>query len=171
MSQAKDHLAELRTTYAYQRTLMASTRTFYVLVRTGLAIAGGGALVASVLAGHWPSWVTWSLSAAFVIIGFTIILGALLRYDQVARMLAVEGEVPGIPVQLVIVLTVALLAATATVLVLFVLGRPGVNCYRQETATAMLGTGMRTLQTRMLYHSHSETVHRRGLNPWRSGSR
>ena len=115
-------LAQERTDWAYERTHMAATRTFFALLRTGLAIAGGGTLVTSMLAQGWPDWVVGLLSAIFIVVGFTIMLGGLHRYHRIAKRLAVEEELDTIPLGLVTTLTILLQAATVAVLILFLIG-------------------------------------------------
>ena len=114
-------LARERTDWAYERTQMASTRTFFALLRTGLAIAGGGSAITAVLAEGWPDWVVGLLAGVFIVIGFSIMLGGLQRYRQLAERLRVENDFAAIPVRLVVVMTVALQVATVIVLVLFLL--------------------------------------------------
>lgn len=119
---SSQELAQERTDWAYERTHMAATRTFFALLRTGLAIAGGGTLVTSLLVYGWPDWVVGLLSATFIIVGFTIMLGSLHRYQILARRLAVKSEVEPIPIRLVVAMIIVLQLATIAVLILFLLG-------------------------------------------------
>lgn len=120
-SLSNQDLAQERTDWAYERTQMAATRTFFALLRTGLAIAGGGSAITAILAEGWPGWVVGLLAGVFIIIGFSIMLGGLQRYQRLARRLSVESDFAAIPVRLVVVMTIALQAATVVVLVLFLL--------------------------------------------------
>jgi len=112
-------MAQERTDWAHERTQMAATRTLFALLRTGLAIAGGGAAVTTILASGYPDWVIGGLSAVFIIIGFSIMLGGLQRYHQMAQRLAVSDEVETIPIRLITAMIVLLQIATLTVLILF----------------------------------------------------
>jgi putative membrane protein len=122
ISHSTQELAQERTDWAYERTHMAATRTFFALLRTGLAIAGGGAAVSTILVSNWPEWVAGILSGVFIVVGFTIMLGGLGRYQRIARRLAVDSEVETIPLGLITTLTIVLQVATMTVLILFLLG-------------------------------------------------
>ena len=73
-------MAQERTDYAYERTQMAATRTYFALLRTGLAIAAGGSLVTTILASGYPDWVIGLLSAVFIVVGYTIIIGVRRRH-------------------------------------------------------------------------------------------
>ena len=87
----------------------------------GVAIAGGGTAITTILAEGWPDWVIGLLATVFIVVGFTIMIVGLQRYHQMAQRLAVEEEVEAIPTRLIVVLTVLLQAATVTVLILFLL--------------------------------------------------
>ncbi|MCP4360435.1 MAG: hypothetical protein GY796_20695 [Chloroflexi bacterium] len=102
---------------ALQRTYMAATRTYFVLLRTGIAIAGGGALVNRWLAelGRWR------------VIG-CIHFGRLYDHDRrfkkyllIAKTSAVDEQFSIISPKLLIVLTTVLQVATLAVLALFLL--------------------------------------------------
>ncbi len=54
---------------AYLRTALATERTVFAVIRTGLAVAGGGAVIVTILGDRWPSWVQLALAAGFVING------------------------------------------------------------------------------------------------------
>lgn len=106
-------------------THMAATRTLLSLVRTGAAIAGGGALVTDLLVKAWPRWVVITLSSAFVILGYSLMWSALktgrkLRV-QLERQQAHEAFLA--PLRAVTLWTVALQILIGTVLVLYLIGR------------------------------------------------
>ena len=115
-------LAQLRTDFALERTHMAATRTFFALLRTGMAIAGGGALVTSILADGWPDWLVGLLSGVFILVGFTIMLAGLQRYIFIAKTITVDNDINIISPKLLVVLTIALQVATLLVLILFLVG-------------------------------------------------
>ncbi len=54
-----DQLARLRTALAAERTVFA-------VMRSGLAIAGGGAVIVTLLGDRWPEWLQVILAAGFV---------------------------------------------------------------------------------------------------------
>lgn len=101
---------------------MAATRTYFALLRTGLAIAGGGAIVTSVLTTAWPDWVVALLSGVFILVGFTIMIAGLQKYMFIATTVAVDDEINIISPKLLIALTVILQVATLAVLLLFLIG-------------------------------------------------
>ena len=74
-----DQLARLRTALAAERTVFA-------VIRSGLAIAGGGAVIVTLLGDRWPEWLQIVLAAGFVIPGYTLMLDGLSRYHHVARI-------------------------------------------------------------------------------------
>ena len=114
--------AETRTDFALEHTHMAATRTFLALLRTGIAIAGVGTLVTTILAKAWPEWVVGFLSGVFILIGFSIMIAGLQRYIVIAKTVAVDEAITIILPRVLIVLTVILQAATLTVLILFLAG-------------------------------------------------
>ena len=119
--QSQQGLAQQRTGWAYERTQMAAIRTYFALLRTGLAIAGGGALVTSILARGWPDWVIWSLASVFVVVGFGIMILGLRNYHHITRQLAIEDETTAVSIGWLVALTVILLLATVAALILFLL--------------------------------------------------
>ena len=121
MTQTND-LSQTRTDYALERTHMAATRTYFALLRTGIAIAGGGALVTSILANGWPEWMIGLLSASFILVGFTIMIAGLQRYIFIAKSLASSDELNIISPNLLIVLTIILQITTVMVVILFLTG-------------------------------------------------
>ncbi len=124
MTQIPNDVSELNLTqrWAYERTQMSAVRTYFSLLRTGLAIAGGGTLVVSLLDKSWPAWIVWILSAAFVVMGFMIMLSGLQEYSQIVKKLHVDGEPDSIiSTKRLVTMTIALQVVTAVVLVLFLL--------------------------------------------------
>ena len=101
---------------------MAATRTYFALLRTGMAIAGGGALVATILVNGWPEWLVGLLSGVFILVGFIIMIAGLQKYIFIAKTVAVDDQINVISPTLLIGLTVILQVATLSVLVLFLLG-------------------------------------------------
>ena len=74
-----DRLARLRTALAAERTVFA-------VIRTGLAIAGGGAVIVTILGGRWPAWLQAVLALGFVVPGYVLMLDGLSRYRRVERL-------------------------------------------------------------------------------------
>ncbi len=73
-----DRLARLRTA-------LAAERTVFSVIRTGLAIAGGGAVIVALLGDRWPQWLQSSLVLGFVVPGYVLMLDGLSRYRRVAE--------------------------------------------------------------------------------------
>ena len=119
---SNQELAQIRTDWAYERTQLSSTRTFFALLRTGFAIAGVGTLVTSILARSYPEWVVAGVASIFILVGFGIIIGALRRYHERSEVLDERSEFRPISMRLMIALTALLLLATLAVMLLFLFG-------------------------------------------------
>ena len=115
----QQELARQRTAWAFERTQLAATRTYFALLRTGLAIAAGGTLVTTLLGTDWPDWITGTLAAVFIVVGFWIMIIGLKNYNDLIQELAVEGKSTTISVKLLVALTIILLLAVVAVLILF----------------------------------------------------
>jgi uncharacterized membrane protein YidH (DUF202 family) len=76
---------------AEYRTVFAAERTLFAVLRTGLAIAGGGSLVSSLLGDAWPPWVQVTLVTVFLVVGYSMTLLGLARYRAALRALHVAG--------------------------------------------------------------------------------
>jgi hypothetical protein len=98
-----------------ENTHMAATRTLLSMVRTGAAIAGGGALVTDLLV---------ALSSAFVVLGYALMWSALKTGRRLRAQLHREQSAEAFlfPLQAVTFGTVALQILIATVLVLYIVG-------------------------------------------------
>ena len=119
--QARQDLAQQRTGWAHERTQMAAIRTYFALLRTGLAIAGGGAIITSILARDYPDWVIWLLASVFVVVGFGIMILGLRNYHKITQQMAIEDQATAVSIRWLVALTVILLLATTTALILFLL--------------------------------------------------
>ena len=71
---------------SWYRTALAAERTVFAVIRTGLAIAGGGAVIVTVLGDRWPPWLQALLAAGFVIPGYALMLDGMSRYRRVSRL-------------------------------------------------------------------------------------
>ena len=69
-----------------EATFLAAERTLFSVMSTGLAIAAGGALVTTLLGEAWPRWVQVPLAATFLLVGYSMTLMGLRRYQSVVRM-------------------------------------------------------------------------------------
>jgi uncharacterized membrane protein YidH (DUF202 family) len=107
---------------AVERTHMAVERTYFATLRTGLAIAGAGTVVVGIVGEDWPEWLSLLLSAVFVVVGYTMILVTLNRYQKIVNRLKIEHKLDVVSPKLTVLLTVVLQVALAAVLVLFLLG-------------------------------------------------
>ncbi len=75
------------------RTALAAERTIFAVIRTGLAIAGGGTVIISLLGERWPTWLQAVLAVGFIVPGYTLMLDGLTRYRRVdAEMRALDPE-------------------------------------------------------------------------------
>ncbi|PTL78121.1 DUF202 domain-containing protein [Vitiosangium sp. GDMCC 1.1324] len=123
-----DNPSQPSTDNSFQLTLdnthMSATRTLLSLVRTGAAIAGGGALVTDLLVKGWPRWVVVMLASAFVILGYSLMWSALKTGRKLRMRLERQqaSEAFLIPLRGVTVWTVTLQLLIVTVLVLYLIG-------------------------------------------------
>jgi uncharacterized membrane protein YidH (DUF202 family) len=101
---------------------MAVERTYFAILRTGLAIAGAGTVVVGIVGEDWPEWLSLLLSGVFVVVGYTMILVTLNRYRKIVNRLKIEHKLDVASPKLTVLLTVVLQVALAAVLVLFLLG-------------------------------------------------
>lgn len=112
------------TYMAELRTFLAAERTLFAFLRTGLAIAGGGSLVITLLGDAWPYWFQVPLVAVFLAVGYGIALAGLRRYRSVAVELE-RRKGPQHPRTIshrtIAVATVALQIAITIVVILFLL--------------------------------------------------
>ena len=107
------------------RTALAAERTIFAVIRTGLAIAGGGTVIISLLGGRWPAWLQTALAIGFIVPGYTLMLDGLSRYRRIdAELRDLDPErhrivSPGIMsalvwiVQIVVVIAVILFVVDA----------------------------------------------------------
>ena len=68
------------------RTALAAERTIFSVIRTGMAIAGGGTIVISLLGSRWPAWLQAMLAIGFIGPGYALTLDGLSRYRRVAAV-------------------------------------------------------------------------------------
>ena len=74
-----EHIAE-------EATYLAAERTLFSVLSTGLSIAGGGALVTTLLGDSWPMWLQSTLTAVFLLVGYSMTLLGLRRYQRIVRL-------------------------------------------------------------------------------------
>jgi uncharacterized membrane protein YidH (DUF202 family) len=104
------------------RTALAAERTIFAVIRTGLAIAGGGTVIISLLGGRWPAWLQALLAIGFIAPGYTLMLDGLSRYRRIdAEMRALDPGrhrivSPGIMSTLIVIVQIVVVI----VIILFV---------------------------------------------------
>ncbi len=106
-------LAEYRTAFAAERTLFA-------VLRTGLAIAGGGSLVSSLLGERWPPLVPVALVTVFLVVGYSMTLMGLARYRRALQALRGTALTRNRPVSLAL-LTLGLVVLEIAIVVVVIL--------------------------------------------------
>ena len=107
-----------------EATFLAAERTLFSVMSTGLAIAAGGALVTTLLGDAWPEWVQVPLVAVFLLVGYSMTLLGLRRYQSVVQM-ARSRPKAGRRMMSLRALSVGVLlleAAIVVVIVLFLIG-------------------------------------------------
>lgn len=102
---------------------LAETRTLMAQLRTGLAIAGAGALVSQLLLTKWSDPVVTVLSMLFVVIGYVTSWSALYRHAVLRRRERAAGRELSQPSWVYVPMTLALQALLLVVLVLYLLRR------------------------------------------------
>ncbi|NMO13383.1 hypothetical protein HPC49_08575 [Pyxidicoccus fallax] len=124
MSNPSQPPADESSRLALDNNHMAATRTLFSLVRTGAAIAGGGALVTDLLIKTWPRWVVLSISSAFVVLGYALMWSALKTGRRLRAQVEFKqaGEAFLFPLRKVTVWTLSLQFLILMVLVLYFLG-------------------------------------------------
>ena len=108
--------------YAVERTHMAAERTYYAVLRTGLAIAAAGTVVVAILGDSWPEWLSITLAAIFMAVGYTMIIVTLNNYQKIVNRLQIERKLNVMSPRLTIFLTAILQLALVIVFALFILG-------------------------------------------------
>jgi uncharacterized membrane protein YidH (DUF202 family) len=104
---------------AEERTFLAAERTLFAVLRTGLAIAGGGSLVISLLGERWPAWVQVPLAAIFLTVGYGMAFMGLARYRAI--VIQAQRHQTGRSMMSLRLLTIGLLAVQAAIVVMVVL--------------------------------------------------
>jgi uncharacterized membrane protein YidH (DUF202 family) len=108
-----------------EATFLAAERTLFSVMSTGLAIAAGGALVTTLLGDAWPDWVQVPLVAVFLLVGYSMTLLGLRRYQGIVRMARSRSSAAGrrmMSLRALSVGVVLLEAAIVVVIVLFLIG-------------------------------------------------
>ena len=108
--------------YAIERTHMAAERTFYSVLRTGLAIAGAGTVVVAFLGESWPEWLSLLMAGVFIAVGYTMIIVTLNNYQKIVQRLQIERKLNVMSPRLTIFLTAILQLALVIVLTLYIFG-------------------------------------------------
>ena len=101
---------------------MAAERTYFAVLRTGLAIAGAGTVVVAFLGESWPEWLSLVMAGVFIAVGYTMIIVTLNNYQQIVQRLQIERKLNVMPPRLTIFLTAVLQFALVIVLLLYVFG-------------------------------------------------
>ena len=108
--------------YAIERTHMAAERTYYSVLRTGLAIAGAGTVVVAILGESWPEWLSLIMAGIFIAVGYIMIIVTLNNYQKIVQRLQIEQKLNVMSPRMMIFLTAILQLALVIVLVLFIFG-------------------------------------------------
>ena len=112
---------------AEEATYLAAERTLFSVLSTGLSIAAGGALVTTLLGEDWPDWLQVALSAVFLLVGYSMTLMGLRRYQGIVRM--ARARQPGnrkmMSLRLLSLGVGLLQVAIVVVIVLFLIGAFG----------------------------------------------
>jgi uncharacterized membrane protein YidH (DUF202 family) len=85
-------------------------------LRTGFAIAGAGTVIVAFLGEKWPEWLSVLLAGAFIVVGYTMIIMMLERYQKIVNKLKIDHDLDVMSPRYSIILTVILQVALAIVL-------------------------------------------------------
>jgi uncharacterized membrane protein YidH (DUF202 family) len=108
--------------YALERTHMAAERTYFSVLRTGLAIAGAGTVIVAFLGESWPEWLSLIVAGVFIAVGYTMIIVTLNNYQKIVQRLQIEQNLNVMSPRMVIFLTAILQITLVVVFILFVFG-------------------------------------------------
>ena len=108
--------------YAIERTHMAAERTYFSVLRTGLAIAGAGTVVVAILGDSWLEWLSLVSAGIFIAVGYTMIIVTLNSYQKIVQRLQIERKLNVMSPRLTIFLTAILQLALVIVFVLYIFG-------------------------------------------------
>ena len=108
--------------YALERTHMAAERTYFSVLRTGLAIAGAGTVVVAFLGESWPEWLSLIVAGVFIAVGYTMIIVTLNNYQKIVQRLQIEQKLNVMSPRMVILLTAILQITLVVVFILFLFG-------------------------------------------------
>ena len=108
--------------YALERTHMAAERTYFSVLRTGLAIAGAGTVIVAFMGNSWPEWLSLIVAGVFIAVGYTMIIVTLNNYQKIVKRLQIEQNLNVMSPRMVIFLTAILQITLVVVFILFVFG-------------------------------------------------
>ena len=108
--------------YALERTHMAAERTYFSVLRTGLAIAGAGTVIVAFMGDSWPEWLSLIVAGVFIAVGYTMIIVTLNNYQKIVQRLQIERKLNVMSPRMVILLTAILQITLVIVFVLFIFG-------------------------------------------------
>ena len=108
--------------YALERTHMAAERTYFSVLRTGLAIAGAGTVIVAFMGNSWPEWLSLIVAGVFIAVGYTMIIVTLNNYQKIVQRLQIEQKLNVMSPRLTIFLTMILQLALVIVLALYIFG-------------------------------------------------
>ena len=108
--------------YALERTHMAAERTYFSVLRTGLAIAGAGTVIVAFMGDSWPEWLSLIVAGVFIAVGYTMIIVTLNNYQKIVQRLQIEQKLNVMSPRMVIFLTAILQITLVVVFILFILG-------------------------------------------------
>jgi len=101
---------------------MAAERTYFSVLRTGLAIAGAGTVVVAILGDSWPEWLSLIVAGVFIAVGYTMIIVTLNNYQKIVQRLQIEQKLNVMSPRMMIFLTAILQITLVVVFILFVFG-------------------------------------------------
>ena len=108
--------------YALERTHMAAERTYFSVLRTGLAIAGAGTVIVAFMGDSWPEWLSLIVAGVFIAVGYTMIIVTLNNYQKIVQRLQIEQKLNVMSPKMVIFLTAILQITLVIVFILFIFG-------------------------------------------------
>ncbi len=109
-----NELAETRTDWAEDRTILANERTFAGWMRTGMACLGVALGLKAVFSGFSPTWVPKLVANVFVIVAIFIFWSARNKSCQTLRRMQDHATTPQPTTNMTLIAVVMTVGAVAT---------------------------------------------------------
>jgi putative membrane protein len=121
MSEHENDMAERRTRWAEDRTVLANERTFASWMGTGMAAIGVALGLKAVFSAFEPTWVPRLVSTIFITVSILIFWAARRNSVKMMRRLNAHSAEPQTTARMTLIASILSVGAAATGLVLWFL--------------------------------------------------